>query len=221
MQIQNALPLVLIPIRIDLNVQPFRPDPPLPTPHNFREFGIDETLPAYKQPEQTPEFRLKDAQPTPTLSRDHSATPAPLTNGVPSFLNGAFRSGTQTPAPDTPAPQTTSAPLVEKVTATAQFLPTEDIHNPDDTYRCVINLSINLLNRLYSDKFEWSLLHPPGFAEAFAKQTCADVGLAGEWVPSMAHAIYEAIFEYGKYWRPSTAKRLYGWGTADGQGREE
>src|ERR1700753_3922273 len=61
MQIQNALPLVLIPIRIDLNVQPFRPEPPLPTPHNFRQFGIDETLPAYKQPEQTPEYRLKDA----------------------------------------------------------------------------------------------------------------------------------------------------------------
>ena len=47
--------------KTDLNVQPFRPEAPLPTPNNFREFGIDETLSAYKQPEQTPEFRLKDA----------------------------------------------------------------------------------------------------------------------------------------------------------------
>lgn len=266
-----------------MNVQPFKPDAPLPTPHNFREFGIDETLPAYKKPEQTPEFRLKDAflwnlhealmtpdqfakvfvdeldfpsdtkpalvmtvaeqirqqlqeyagvamhplfspqanapngtaaatdgnpvptaQPTPAqgtpvaLSRDQSSTPAPLTNGVPSFLNGGFKSGTQTPAPTTPAPITSSAPPEKEVTATAHPIPEDDIHNPDDTYRCVVNLSINLLNRLYTDKFEWSLLHPPGFAELFAKQTCADLGLAGEWVPAMAHAIYEAVLKLRK-----------------------
>ena len=73
-----------------------------------------------------------------------------------------------------------------------------DINNPDDMYRCVVTLSINLLNKLYTDKFEWSLLHPPGIAEQFAKQTCADLGLAGEWVPAMAHAIYEAVLRLKK-----------------------
>jgi chromatin structure-remodeling complex subunit SFH1 len=54
------------------------------------------------------------------------------------------------------------------------------------------------MNRLYTDKFEWSLLHPPGFAEMFAKTTCADIGLAGEWVSAMTHAIYEAVLRLKK-----------------------
>lgn len=285
-QIQNALPLVLIPIRIDMNIQPFRPEPPLPTPSNFREYGIDDTLPAYKQQDLTPEFRLKDAflwnlheaLITPDMfakqfvdeldfahekkqglamtiaeqirqqleayagvamhplfspnsaqttngavagdgnpvkaataaqtpiphSRDQSGTPAPA-NGVavPAFLNGAAKSGTQTPrdgasTPGPVQPVATPAATAENVIATATPLPEQDIHNPDDTFRCIINLSINLQNRLFTDKFEWSLLHPPGLAEHFAKQTCADLGLPGEWVSAMAHAIYEAVLKLRK-----------------------
>lgn len=37
-----------------------------------------------------------------------------------------------------------------------------------------------------------------GVAERFAKQTCADIGLFGEWVPAMAHAIYEAVLRLKK-----------------------
>lgn len=116
----------------------------------------------------------------PALSRDQSSTPAPT-------YGSGLRSGAQTPV--TPA---------NGITATANPLPPDDLHNPDDTYRCIISLNINLLNRLYSDKFEWSLLHPPGLAEIFAKQTCADLGLAGEWVPAMTHAIYEAVLRLKK-----------------------
>jgi chromatin structure-remodeling complex subunit SFH1 len=86
-----------------------------------------------------------------------------------------------------------------EVTATASPIPGDsDDFNPDDTYRCIVNMSINLSSQLYTDKFEWSLLHPPGTAEAFAKQTCADLGLAGEWVPAMTHAIYEAVLRLKK-----------------------
>ncbi|KAH7028387.1 hypothetical protein B0J12DRAFT_684074 [Macrophomina phaseolina] len=257
LQIQSHLPLTLIPIRIDLDIQPFRPEAPLPTPNNARDFGIDESLPAYKQPDLTPAYRLKDAflwnlhealttpdqfakvfveeldfpnerkpiiitqianqirqqleeyagvamhplfhstntangataaarsaQPTAT-PREQSSTPAPAS---------AFAS-TPVPANSTPVPVGSNG---NNITATATPLPSEDVHNPDDTYRCIISLNINLLNRLYSDKFEWSLLHPPGFAEIFARQTCADLGLAGEWVPAMTHAIYEAVLRLKK-----------------------
>ncbi|KAF2145651.1 uncharacterized protein K452DRAFT_264861 [Aplosporella prunicola CBS 121167] len=264
LQIQSHLPLTLIPIRIDLDIQPFRPEAPLPTPNNAREFGIDESLPAYKQPDVTPAYRLKDAflwnlhealmtpdqfakvfveeldfpserkpaliiqiasqirqqleeyagvamhplfhsanitssianapatprpiQPVFSQSRDQSSTPAPNFPPTPRLTNGM-----QTPQPQ-PVGQTGST-----ISATATPLPpSNDVLNPDDTYRCTINLNINLLNRLYSDKFEWSLLHPPGFAEVFAKQTCADLGLAGEWVPAMTHAIYEAVLRLKK-----------------------
>ncbi|KAJ4353379.1 Chromatin structure remodeling complex protein sfh1 [Didymosphaeria variabile] len=266
-QVQAVLPVTLIPIRIDMDIQAFRPDAPLPTPSNAREFGIDETLPAYRQPDMTPAYRLKDtflwnlhealmtpdqfakifvdemdlpvdrkpvliysiatqirqqleeyagvalhplfhSTTSPTVQGTTTAAPsqAELTQAVPS------RDGTSTPAAiitngvSTPvingnAPTNgtaTPAAIPNGISASATALPSEDLHNPDDTYRCIVTLNVNLLNRLYSDKFEWSLLHPPGFAEMFAKVTCADIGLAGEWVPAMSHAIYEAVLRLKK-----------------------
>ncbi|KAF2463372.1 SNF5-domain-containing protein [Lindgomyces ingoldianus] len=262
-QVQAALPVTLIPIRIDLDVQPFRPEAPLPTPTNARDFGIDESLPAYKQPDITPAYRLKDsflwnlhealttpdqfakvfvdeldfptdrkpalittiatqirtqleeyagvalhplfhsaAVPAPVApeatagkaiqlapTRDGTSTPAVRTNGVSTPVQNGMAQGQESQA---------LAPVSNGITATAKAVPSEDLHNPDDTYRCIITLNINLMNRLYSDKFEWSLLHPPGFAETFAKVTCADLGLAGEWVSAMTHAIYEAVLRLKK-----------------------
>lgn len=151
----------------------------------------------------------------------------PDTNaGTPSaIVNGSSRDGTPrpslgtpllrqssttpgTPAPSTPRPVTLSNGA--SVTAVASPMPaepqteksdeaTDDLHlNPDDSFRCIITLSIYLSSRLYQDKFEWSLLHPPGAAEAFAKQTCADMGLNGEWVMAITHAIYEAVLRLKK-----------------------
>ncbi|KAL3963810.1 hypothetical protein ACCO45_000814 [Purpureocillium lilacinum] len=94
------------------------------------------------------------------------------------------------PATPTPAPNVTAE--------ATPILPDSDDYNPDDTYRCVVNLNLNLASMLYTDKFEWSLLHPPGTAEAFAKVTCADLGLTGEWIPAMTHAIYEAVLRLKK-----------------------
>lgn len=262
-QVQAALPVTLIPIRIDMDVQPFRPDAPLPTPSNARDFGINESLPAYKQPDVTPAYRLKDsflwnlheALMTPDqfakqfvdeldLPTDRKpqiiyniagqirqqleeyagvalhplfhSTAAPSLQGTTAkpILFPATRDGTSTPAlpatngASTPAtngaPHTnganTPAPtnIPNGITASATALPSEELHNPDDTYRCIVTLNINLMNRLYTDKFEWSLLHPPGFAEMFAQVTCADIGLSGEWVSSMTHAIYEAVLRLKK-----------------------
>ncbi|KAK8193066.1 uncharacterized protein BKA78DRAFT_250299 [Phyllosticta capitalensis] len=258
---QTLLPENFIPIRIDLTIQGYRPDPPLPTPHNAREYGIDENLPAYKQPEMTPSYRLKDSitwnlhetlytpemyartfvddmdfaqdrkmmiiqeiagqirqqleeyagvamhplfhstntaanglsslSVQPGASRDQSSTPAPTSNFAPTpsaGLNGT--GGASTPIP--------AGADGSNISATATRLPADDVHNPDDTYRCILNLNINIKNRLYSDKFEWSLLHPPGYAEMFAKQTCADMGLSGEWVSAMSHAIHEAVLRLKK-----------------------
>ncbi|PVH93945.1 SNF5-domain-containing protein [Periconia macrospinosa] len=260
-QVQAALPVVLIPIRIDLDIPSFRPEAPLPMPSNAREFGIDESLPAYKQPEATPMYRLKDSflwnlhealttpdqfakvfvdeldlpvDRKPQLIHNiasqirtqleeyagvalhplfHSAASPTMVGAVAKPTQPALsRTGTSTPAlgatngAGTPVPngttQTggTSTPttIPNGITATATSLPPEDLHNPDDTYRCIVSLNINLMNRLYSDKFEWSLLHPPGFAEMFAKVTCADIGLAGEWIPALTHAIYEATLRLKK-----------------------
>jgi chromatin structure-remodeling complex subunit SFH1 len=273
--LQAVLPTTLVPIRIDLDVAPFRPDAALPTPANAKDFGIDENLPAYKAPDVTPSYRLKDSflwnlheglitpdmfakvfvdeldfpilrkqtmiaeiaqqirqqleehaaaalhplfqpqskeqtaptttAPTPSLrhavSREDSSTPmqadtprSPHTSHL-SLVNGHHpTSGAQTPLANG-----TSTPAI---TVISQCAPSEEtassVLNPPDTHRCVLNISINLQNRLYSDKFEWSLQHPVGFAEIFAKRTCADIGLPGEWVPHMAHAIYESSLRLKK-----------------------
>lgn len=271
---QAALPTTLVPIRIDLDISPFRPEPALPTPHNAKEFGIDENQPAYRAPEPTPQYRLKDAflwnlhealitpdqfaktfvdeldfpvqrkqamimeianairqqleehaatalhplfqpnaqagaapttnAPTPSLqpaeSRDDSIEPDHVEPPDPFKLrlpqaNGHAGSGTSTPrlngGTSTPALAVTASQL-------PQDPDTSSVLNPPDSHRCVLSLSINLHSNLYTDKFEWSLLSPPGLAEIFAKQTCADLGLSGEWVPAMTHAIYEATLRLKK-----------------------
>ena len=131
-------------------------------------------------------------QQVPLLSRDASATPAasgnatPLPNGT-SHLNGSGTSAKKENG------------STEGISASAANIsPESDDFNPDDMYRCIVTLNINLSNHLYTDKFEWSLLHPPGTAEMFAKQTCADLGLPGEWVSAMTHAIYEAVLRLKK-----------------------
>ncbi|CAD0107375.1 unnamed protein product [Aureobasidium uvarum] len=256
--LQAQLPLNLVPIRIDLSVSPFQPEAPLPKPNNARELGVDENSPAYKAPDVTPEFRIKDSflwnlheslmtpdqfakvfvdeldfplerrpalalqvsqqirtqleehaavvmhplfnpASNPTETRNISMRP-PISREVSStpFAHTPSAQQPQTNGVNTPNAAQTPLPNDANVSAVAQPLPPSSVHNPDDAHRCIISLSINLMNRLYTDKFEWSLMHPAGFPEIFAKQTCADLGLSGEWVPALAHAIYEAVLKLKK-----------------------
>ncbi|KAJ5787386.1 hypothetical protein N7457_002376 [Penicillium paradoxum] len=129
-----------------------------------------------------PLFQSTDAGTVPSLapqtepSRDTSMTPAAATAMTPD----------------------SRANVATTVTVTKEALINDSLLNPDDAYRCLITLNINLQNKLYTDKFEWSLLHPPGMAEEFARVTCADLSLGGEWVSAIAHAIYEAVLKFKK-----------------------
>ncbi|KAL6869693.1 Chromatin structure remodeling complex protein sfh1 [Amphichorda felina] len=116
-----------------------------------------------------------------------------------SQAKGTTRPGTPAQSGGQAKPSQAPDTSVPKVTAEATpILPDSDDYNPDDTYRCIVNLNLNLASTLYTDKFEWSLLHPPGTAETFAKITCTDLGLTGEWIPAMTHAIYEAVLRLKK-----------------------
>jgi chromatin structure-remodeling complex subunit SFH1 len=57
---QTALPLTLIPIRIDLDIPAFQPPPPLPLPQGTGYGQIDNSLPIYRSQEMTVPYRLKD-----------------------------------------------------------------------------------------------------------------------------------------------------------------
>ena len=156
-------------------------------------FHADSSNPGSTQP-SGPDIILNGTRPT-------NGTPKPpiTTEGSPASAARA------TSRPDTPAggnqsvpSQAQSGPLPNVTAEATPILPESDEYNPDDTYRCIVNLSLNLASMLYTDKFEWSLLHPPGTAEMFAKTTCTDLGLSGEWVPAMTHAIYEAVLRLKK-----------------------
>jgi chromatin structure-remodeling complex subunit SFH1 len=261
-QTQAHLPVTLIPIRIDLDIQSFRPEAALPLPMNPTALGVDESLPVYRTGDPTPQFRLKDmflwnlheslttpeqfarvlieeldfppekreamirqvsqqirsqleeyaglalhplfstSGPSPapqaklngTTQANGTSAQAQGTNGV---ANGTQPNSTAaTPKVDTPEPAVSTP--VEAVAEQPPLSKADALLNPDDTYRCIVTLNVNIMNRLYSDKFEWSLTHPPGTAELFARQTCADLGLAAEWVPAIAHAIYEAVLRLRK-----------------------
>lgn len=258
--------MTLIPIRIDLQIDPFIPDAALPVPPDWQNTGVNKFLPAYNPDNQaTPTYRLKDTflwnlhetlitpdqfammlaceldikdkdkDPTKYAmmisnqirqqleeyagvalhplfhttgsasgngttvkavgaggSRDQSATPADRLPSTPiaSGIKESFpKNGNVSPAKANDGITAVATPIQPAAS---------DILNPDDTYRCIIILNINILNKLYTDRFEWSLLYPPGVAEMFAKQTCADMGLSGEWVPAMTHAIYEAVLRLKK-----------------------
>jgi len=142
----------------------------------------------HAQPQQNAAQGGQNGQngPQSTVAPGHQDSLAPSRSDTPQQNGGA----------STPLITTTQAPDV--AASASPILPDRDDFNPDDTYRCVISLSINLAPKLYTDKFEWSLLHPPGTAEAFAKQTCADLGLYGEWIPALTHAIYEAVLKLKK-----------------------
>lgn len=139
-----------------------------------------------------------------SFAQSRTGTPRPTSGyGTPARESATPRVGT--PGPDTPM----QLPNGAQVTAEATPIPVEDLTeepaaqedvflNLDDTYRCIITLSIYHASKLYQDKFEWSLLHPPGAAEEFARQTCADMGLNGEWLLAITHAIYEAVLKLKK-----------------------
>ncbi|KAL8998587.1 MAG: hypothetical protein Q9188_006072 [Gyalolechia gomerana] len=248
---QSTLPLTLIPIRIDLDIPSFTPQPALPLP---ADPNVDPHQARYRAPEPTPAYRLKDiflwnlheTLITPEqfalilvqdLDLPNAAALAlqvsqqirqqleeyagvalhPLFHSTSSTTNGGTvtkaiqasnprdSSGAATPAANGANAHSESNGTISTligpsnhVSATASEPPTSNELNPDDTYRCIITLNINLQNKLFTDKFEWSLLHPPGMAERFAKQTCADIGLIGEWIPAVTHAIYEAVLRLKK-----------------------
>lgn len=273
---QAVLPLTLIPIRVDLDIPAFTPQPAVQGPNPTG----DPNNPLYKPGEVTLPYRLRDFfmwnlhetlittdQFATTLVQDLDLpnkynTIAEISKQIrtqleeyagvalhPLFHSQSQSSAPQDAKPSTPLPQRSAisradTPLANapgtpsklrhmspaptavqtaagEVTASATPIPPDsDDFSPDDTYRCIINLNINLSSMVYTDKFEWSLLHPPGTAEAFAKQTCADLGLYGEWVPAMTHAIYEAVLRLKKE-ACESGGLVSAWGLAAATGASE
>ena len=53
----------------------------------------------------------------------------------------------------------------------------------------LLQLNIQVGNTSLVDQFEWDLTNPLNSPEQFARQLCADLGLGGEFVPTIAYSI--------------------------------
>ncbi|AAS53375.1 AFR004Wp [Eremothecium gossypii ATCC 10895] len=64
----------------------------------------------------------------------------------------------------------------------------------------IINLTCNLDSKLYEDNFEWNLNDQTLSPEQFAELVVQDLGLTREFMPAIAHALYESILKIKKDW---------------------
>ncbi|KAG6885599.1 hypothetical protein C0993_012346 [Termitomyces sp. T159_Od127] len=70
---------------------------------------------------------------------------------------------------------------------------------PDDAPECrvILSIDVQVANLHISDHIEWDLLSPLT-PEAFARTLCRDLGLGGEAVPLVAHAVHEELIKHKK-----------------------
>lgn len=80
-----------------------------------------------------------------------------------------------------------------------EYAPIASVDLPEsESFPIIVSLNIHLRNSLFTDKFEWDLSSSSLAPEVFAKQTCADLALSGEFRPAISHAIYEATMKSKK-----------------------
>ncbi|WVR05628.1 hypothetical protein IAU60_002650 [Kwoniella sp. DSM 27419] len=63
--------------------------------------------------------------------------------------------------------------------------------------RIIVNLDVQIYTHILRDRIEWDLSSPLPPA-VFAKQYCAELGLTGEAIPLVAHAIHEELLKHKK-----------------------
>ncbi|KAF8825724.1 hypothetical protein HHX47_DHR6000206 [Lentinula edodes] len=64
--------------------------------------------------------------------------------------------------------------------------------NPNPKCRVILSLDVQISTHHLTDHIEWDLLSPLT-PEAFSLQLCADLGLSGEAIPLIAHAVHEEL----------------------------
>ncbi|KAJ3924349.1 MAG: hypothetical protein NXY57DRAFT_877627, partial [Lentinula lateritia] len=64
--------------------------------------------------------------------------------------------------------------------------------NPNPECRVILSLDVQISTHHLTDHIEWDLLSPLT-PEAFSLQLCADLGLSGEAIPLIAHAVHEEL----------------------------
>ncbi|KAJ7728845.1 hypothetical protein DFH07DRAFT_220851 [Mycena maculata] len=88
----------------------------------------------------------------------------------------------------------------------------EEGEEPVPECRVILSIDVQIANHHLLDHIEWDLLSDLT-PEAFAKTLCGDLGLTGEAVPLIAHAIHEELMKH--------KKDAVEWGVVDGGGMRD
>ncbi|OLL26044.1 Chromatin structure-remodeling complex subunit sfh1 [Neolecta irregularis DAH-3] len=79
-----------------------------------------------------------------------------------------------------------------------EYAPVARIELPENhDMRVIVNMSLHLSKHLLTDQFEWDL-NSPLTPESFSQQLCADLGLSGEFHPTISHALHETLLRLKK-----------------------
>ncbi|KAG6808647.1 hypothetical protein H0H92_003398 [Tricholoma furcatifolium] len=90
-------------------------------------------------------------------------------------------------------PPATTDPTTTTTTTTTQT--TDPPPEPDAECRVILEIDVQIAHHHLHDHIEWDLLSPLT-PERFARTLCADLGLAGEAVPLVAHAVHEELLKH-------------------------
>lgn len=71
----------------------------------------------------------------------------------------------------------------------------QEEHYPEPDCRIIVNLDVQIFQHVLRDRIEWDLSSPLPPSE-FARHYCAELGLTGEAVPLVAHAIHEELIRH-------------------------
>ncbi|CAM0142929.1 unnamed protein product [Umbelopsis sp. WA50703] len=90
--------------------------------------------------------------------------------------------------------------IAESIRAQVQdFESIHEVEIPDDGMRVVINLDLQIGRVNLRDRFEWDLAdNTAGAPEVFSRQLASDLGIGGEFVAIIAHAIREQLYRHKK-----------------------
>ncbi|KAF5360633.1 hypothetical protein D9756_005002 [Leucocoprinus leucothites] len=72
-------------------------------------------------------------------------------------------------------------------------------HNGDELPECrvILSIDVQIANHHLMDHIEWDLLSPLT-PEVFAQKLCIELGLSGEAIPLVAHAVHEELMKHKK-----------------------
>ncbi|ODQ49737.1 SNF5-domain-containing protein [Saitoella complicata NRRL Y-17804] len=79
-----------------------------------------------------------------------------------------------------------------------EYAPLASINLPPEAdLRAIVDISLHLSRHLFTDKFEWDLTGD-GDVYGWTKRICEDLGVTGEWVGAICHAVHEQLLQLKK-----------------------